>query len=100
MAESTYTKVGNYYAPDLILDEEPEQDVFPVLRTTRRPSVRFFGRHPPAAPILPVGYNGSLFAALAPFLFPPKNTSITCSAMYDLRVHGTAPDSIVFSHSL
>ena len=27
MAELTYTKVGNYYVPDLILDEEPEQDV-------------------------------------------------------------------------
>ena len=28
MAELTYTKVGDYYIPDLILDEEPEQDVF------------------------------------------------------------------------
>ena len=26
--ELTYTKVGDYYIPDLILDEEPEQDVF------------------------------------------------------------------------
>ena len=28
MAELTYTKVGDYYIPDLILDEEPDQDVF------------------------------------------------------------------------
>ena len=28
MAELTYTKVGDYYIPDLILDEELEQDVF------------------------------------------------------------------------
>ena len=28
MAALTYTKVGDYYIPDLILDEEPEQDVF------------------------------------------------------------------------
>lgn len=28
MEELTYTKVGDYYIPDLILDEEPEQDVF------------------------------------------------------------------------
>jgi hypothetical protein len=28
MAELTYRKVGDYYIPDLILDEEPEQDVF------------------------------------------------------------------------
>lgn len=28
MAELTYTRVGDYYIPDLILDEEPEQDVF------------------------------------------------------------------------
>ena len=28
MAELTYKKVGDYYIPDLILDEEPEQDVF------------------------------------------------------------------------
>ena len=28
MIELTYTKVGDYYIPDLILDEEPEQDVF------------------------------------------------------------------------
>ena len=28
MAELTYTKVGDYYIPDLILDEEPGQDVF------------------------------------------------------------------------
>ncbi len=28
MAELTYTKVGDYYIPDLILDEEPEQDIF------------------------------------------------------------------------
>ena len=28
MAELTYTKVGDYYIPDLVLDEEPEQDVF------------------------------------------------------------------------
>ena len=28
MAELTYTKVGEYYIPDLILDEEPERDVF------------------------------------------------------------------------
>jgi len=28
MAELTYIKVGDYYIPDLILDEEPEQDVF------------------------------------------------------------------------
>ena len=28
MAELTYTKVGDYYIPDLTLDEEPEQDVF------------------------------------------------------------------------
>ena len=28
MAELTYTKVGDYYIPNLILDEEPEQDVF------------------------------------------------------------------------
>jgi len=27
MTELTYTKVGDYYIPDLILDEEPEQDV-------------------------------------------------------------------------
>lgn len=27
MAELTYTKVGDYYIPDLILDEEPGQDV-------------------------------------------------------------------------
>ena len=28
MAELTYTRVGDYYIPDLILDEEPGQDVF------------------------------------------------------------------------
>ena len=28
MAELTYTKVGDYYIPNLILDEEPEQDTF------------------------------------------------------------------------
>ena len=28
MAELNYTRVGDYYIPDLILDEEPEQDVF------------------------------------------------------------------------
>ena len=28
MAELMYTRVGDYYIPDLILDEEPEQDVF------------------------------------------------------------------------
>lgn len=28
MAELTYTKVGDYYIPDLILDEEAEQNVF------------------------------------------------------------------------
>ena len=28
MAELTYTKVGDYYIPDLILDEEAEQDIF------------------------------------------------------------------------
>lgn len=28
MAELTYTKVGDYYIPCQILDEEPEQDVF------------------------------------------------------------------------
>ena len=28
MAELTYTKVGDYYIPDLILDVDPEQDVF------------------------------------------------------------------------
>lgn len=28
MAELTYTRVGDYYIPDLILDEEPEQDIF------------------------------------------------------------------------
>ena len=28
MAELTYTRVGDYYIPDLILDEETEQDVF------------------------------------------------------------------------
>ena len=28
MAELTYTKVGDYYIPDLILDENPGQDVF------------------------------------------------------------------------
>ena len=28
MIELTYTRVGDYYIPDLILDEEPEQDVF------------------------------------------------------------------------
>ena len=28
MEELTYTRVGDYYIPDLILDEEPEQDVF------------------------------------------------------------------------
>lgn len=28
MAELTYTKVDDYYIPDLILDEESEQDVF------------------------------------------------------------------------
>ena len=28
MAELTYTRVGDYYIPDLILDEEPEQNVF------------------------------------------------------------------------
>ena len=27
MAELTYTKVGDYYIPNLILDEEPERDV-------------------------------------------------------------------------
>lgn len=27
MAELTYKKVGDYYIPDLILDEEPKQDV-------------------------------------------------------------------------
>lgn len=28
MAELTYTRVGDYYIPNLILDEEPGQDVF------------------------------------------------------------------------
>ena len=28
MAELTYTRVGDYYIPDLILDEKPEKDVF------------------------------------------------------------------------
>ena len=28
MAELTYTKVGDYYIPDLVLDEEQGQDVF------------------------------------------------------------------------
>ena len=28
MAELTYTRVGDYYIPNLILDGEPEQDVF------------------------------------------------------------------------
>lgn len=28
MAELTYTRVGDYYIPNLILDEGPEQDVF------------------------------------------------------------------------
>ena len=28
MAELTYIRVGDYYIPNLILDEEPEQDVF------------------------------------------------------------------------
>ena len=28
MAELTYKRVGDYYIPDLILDEEPEQDIF------------------------------------------------------------------------
>ena len=28
MAELTYMRVGDYYIPDLILDEEPERDVF------------------------------------------------------------------------
>ena len=28
MAELIYMKVGDYYIPDLILDEEPEEDVF------------------------------------------------------------------------
>lgn len=28
MEELTYTKIGDYYIPNLILDEEPEQDVF------------------------------------------------------------------------
>ena len=28
MAELTYTLVGDYYIPNLILDEEPEQDTF------------------------------------------------------------------------
>ena len=28
MAELTYTLVGDYYIPNLILDEKPEQDVF------------------------------------------------------------------------
>ena len=28
MIELTYTRVGDYYIPDLILDEGPEQDVF------------------------------------------------------------------------
>ena len=28
MAELTYTKIGDYYIPDLMLDEEPEEDVF------------------------------------------------------------------------
>ena len=28
MAELTYTRVGDYYIPDLILDGEPDQDVF------------------------------------------------------------------------
>ena len=28
MAELTYIRVGDYYIPDLILDEESEQDVF------------------------------------------------------------------------
>ena len=28
MEELTYTLVGDYYIPNLILDEEPEQDVF------------------------------------------------------------------------
>lgn len=27
MEELTYTKVGDYYIPDLLLNEEPEQDV-------------------------------------------------------------------------
>ena len=30
MAELTYTRVGDYYIPDLILDEELEQDIFCV----------------------------------------------------------------------
>lgn len=28
MVELTYTRVGDYYIPDLILDEEAEQDIF------------------------------------------------------------------------
>ena len=28
MVELTYTLVGDYYIPNLILDEEPEQDIF------------------------------------------------------------------------
>ena len=28
MAQLSYTRVDDYYIPDLILDEEPEQDVF------------------------------------------------------------------------
>ena len=28
MIELTYTRVGDYYIPDLILDEGSEQDVF------------------------------------------------------------------------
>ena len=28
MTELTYTRVGDYYIPDLVLDEGPEQDVF------------------------------------------------------------------------
>ncbi len=50
---------------------------------------------------LHVGCNDSLFEALAPYFSPKKeNTSITCSAGYYLSVHGTTPDSIVFSHFL
>ena len=28
MAVLTYTKVGDYYIPDVLLDAEPEQDIF------------------------------------------------------------------------
>ena len=42
--------------------------------------------------------NGSLFEALVPYLILSKNLSITCSAVYYQIVHGTTPDSMVFSH--